>query len=247
MLLGAAYTDHETFGGHGTWNAEYGYSFRGDGLLTLAAGTAFRAPDATDLYSIFGGNPDLDPEESKSYEISFRQPVGERQSVSITAFRNDIDDLISFVVTGPISGENRNVDKARIDGVEAVWQFDGEKWSTRAAATLQDPRDRTTDERLLRRARENYTAAVTRRFGAHEVALDILYAGERRDFNAITFDGFVKLDAYWLANLAAKVALGEHFTLVARIENLLDEDYELAHTYNTMGRSYFGAIRYEFR
>jgi vitamin B12 transporter len=247
MLLGAAYTDHETFGGHGTWNAEYGYAFRGGGLLTLAAGTAFRAPDATDLYSIFGGNPDLDPEESTSYEIGFRLPIGKQQSVSITAFRNDIDELINFVVTGPISGENRNVDKARIDGVEAAWQFDGEKWSTRATATLQDPRDRTTDERLLRRARENYTAAVARRFGAHEVALDVLYAGERRDFNAVTFDGLVKLDAYWLANLAGKVALGEHFTLVARIENLLDEDYELADTYNTMGRSYFGAIRYEFR
>ncbi len=109
------------------------------------------------------------------------------------------------------------------------------------------PRNETTDERLLRRARENYTAAVARRFGAHEVALDVLYAGERRDFDAIDFVGFVQLDAYWLANLAAKVALGEHFTLLARIENLLDEDYELAHTYNTMGRSYFGAIRYEFR
>jgi vitamin B12 transporter len=246
-LLSAAYTDHETFGGHETWNAEYGYAFADGGLLTIAAGTGFRAPDATDLYSFFGGNPDLEPEESTSYEIGFRQPFGERQSVSFTAFRNDIDDLINFVVTGPISGENRNVDKARIDGVEASWQYDGDKWHAQATATLQDPRNETTGERLLRRARENYTAAVARRFGVHEVALDVLYAGARRDFNSITFDGFVKLDAYWLANLAATVALGERFTLVARIENLLDEDYELAHTYNTMGRSYFGAIRYAFR
>jgi vitamin B12 transporter len=249
LLLGAAYTDHETFGGHETWNAEYGYAFGGGGLVTIAAGTAFRAPDATDLYSIFGGNPDLEPEQSTSYEIGFRQPLGDRQSVAVTAFQNDIDNLIVYVVTNPntFAGENRNVDKARIDGVEAAWEFDGEKWSARAAATLQDPRDETTGERLLRRARENYTAAVARRFGAHEIAFDVLYAGERRDFDAITFDGLIKLDAYWLANLAAKVALGEHFTLVARIENLLGEDYELAHTYNTMGRGYFGAIRYEFR
>ena len=247
VLLGGAYTDHETFGGHATGNFEYGFAHEGGGLLTLSAGTGFRAPDATDLYSIFGGNPDLEPEESTSYEIGFRQPIGEQHSVSVTAFRNDIDDLITFVATGPISGENRNVDKARIDGIEAAWQFDGEKWFASAAATLQDPRNENTDERLLRRARENYTAAVARRFGAHEVGLDVLYAGERRDFDAIDFVGFVRLDAYWLANLAAKLALSEYFTLVARIENLLDEDYELAHTYNTMGRSYFGAIRYEFR
>jgi vitamin B12 transporter len=114
-------------------------------------------------------------------------------------------------------------------------------------ATLQDPRDLTTDERLLRRARENYTAAIARRFGGHELALDLLYAGERRDFDNSDSVGQTRLAAYWLANLSARIALGERFTLFARIENLLDEDYEPADTYNSMGRAYFGAIRYEFR
>ena len=246
LLLGAAYTDHETFGGHATWNAEYGYAFEAGSLVTFAAGTAFRAPDATDLYG-FGGNPDLEPEESQSFEASWRQAVGERQSFSLTAFRNDIDELIEFVVIDPdtFEGENRNVAKARIEGIEAAWQYDGEHWGARAAATLQDPRDRTTDARLLRRARENYTAAIARRFGdGHEVAVDLLYAGERRDFG---FPSQAVLPAYWLANLSAKVALSERFTLVARVENLFDEDYELASGYNTMGQSFFGALRYEFR
>ena len=44
------------------------------------------------------------------------------------------------------------------------------------------------------------------------------------------------LPAYWLANLSAKVALAERFTLLARMENLFDEDYELASGYNTMGQ-----------
>ncbi len=246
LLLGAAYTDHETFGGHATWNAEYGYAFGASSLVTFAAGTAFRAPDATDLYG-FGGNPDLEPEESQSVEASWRQAVGERQSFSLTAFRNDIEELIEFVVIDPdtFEGENRNVAKARIEGIEAAWQYDGERWGARAAATLQDPRDRTTDARLLRRARENYTAAIARRFGdGHEVAVDLLYAGERRDFG---FPTQAVLPAYWLANLSARVALSERFTLVARVENLFDEDYELASGYNTMGQSFFGALRYEFR
>jgi len=246
LLLGAAYTDHETFGGHATWNAEYGLAFGAGTLFTIAAGTAFRAPDATDLYG-FGGNPGLDPEESQSFEASWRQAIGERQSFSLTAFRNDIDELIEFVVTDPstFDGENRNVAEARIEGVEAAWHYDGERWGARAAATLQDPRDRTTDARLLRRASENYTAAIARRFGdGHEIALDLLYAGERRDFG---FPSPVVLPAYWLANLSAKVAFSERFTLVARMENLFDEDYELASGFNTMGRSVFGALRYEFR
>ncbi len=183
----------------------------------------------------------------RASKLSWRQAIGERQSFSLTAFRNDIDELIEFVVIDPdtFEGENRNVAKARIEGVEAAWHYDGERWSARAAATLQDPRDRTTDARLLRRARENYTAAIARRFGdGHEVAFDLLYAGERRDFG---FPSPIVLPAYWLANLSAKVALSERFTLVARVENLFDEDYELASGYNTMGQSFFGALRYEFR
>jgi vitamin B12 transporter len=213
--------------------------------VVLSVGTAFRAPDATDLYG-FGGNPDLDPEESTGYELSFRRALGERQAFSIALFRNDIDDLIDFFVTDPdtFEGENRNVDRARIDGVEAAWHYAGEAWSASVAATWQDARDRATDERLLRRARENYTAAVARRFGPHEVALDVLYAGERRDFG---FPSQTVLDPYTLVNLAAKLALGERFTLVLRAENLFDEDYELASGFNTMGQAFFGALRYEFR
>jgi vitamin B12 transporter len=245
FLLGTAYTDHETFGGHATWNAEYGFAISEGGLVTASAGTGFRAPDATDLYG-FGGNPDLDPEESQSLEVSWRQAIGERQSISLSVFRNDIDELIEYVVTDPdtFAGENRNVAEARIEGLEAGWRYQGEAWTASATATLQDPRDRTTDARLLRRARENYTAALARRFGAHEIGMDVLYAGERRDFG---FPSQTVLPAYWLANLQAKIALGERFTLVARAENLFDEDYELASGYNTMGQSFFGALRYEFR
>jgi vitamin B12 transporter len=245
FVLGAAYTDHETFGGQATGNIEYGYAFNEQSVLSVSVGTGFRAPDATDLYG-FGGNPDLDPEESVSGEISWRQAIGDRQSYSLTAFRTDIDDLIDFFVIDPdtFEGENRNVDEASIEGVEAAWQYQDEDWTARVAATWQDARDDITGERLLRRARENYSAALARRFGGHEVELDVLYAGERRDFG---FPSQIVLDAYTLVNLSGRIALGERFTLLLRAENLFDEDYELASGYNTMGQSFFGALRYEFR
>ncbi|MGH8197233.1 MAG: TonB-dependent receptor domain-containing protein [Steroidobacteraceae bacterium] len=244
LLVAAAYTDHETFGGHATWNAEYGFAIGERALVTAAAGTAFRAPDATDLFG-FGGNPELDPEESRSYELSYRQRIGDRQSMTLTAFRNEIDDLIEFVVLDfdTFEGENRNVERARIDGLEAAWRYDGERWAARATATLQDPRDLITNQRLLRRAQENFTLGVLRRIGSHRFAVDLLYAGDRKDF------GFppMRMPAYWLANLSASIAFSERWTLLARMENLFDEDYELASGFNTMGRSLFVALRHEFR
>ncbi len=245
LLAGAAYTDHETFGGHATWNAEYGYAIGERALVTVGAGTAFRAPDATDRFG-FGGNPDLNPEESQSVELGYRQRIGAHQALSVTAFRNEIDELIQFVVTDfeTFEGENRNVERARIDGVEAAWRYDGDQWAARASATLQDPRDAVTNARLLRRARENFTLAVARRIREHEIALDLLYAGERRDFG---FPAQTRLPAYWLANLSAKLAISPRWTLLARMENLFDEDYELASGFNTMGQSLFVTLRHEFR
>ena len=245
LLLAAGYTEHETFGGHPTWNAEAGFALGAATTLTLAAGRAFRAPDATDLYG-FAGNPSLDPERSRSYEASLRHDSADGQRYSLTLFRNEIDDLVQFVITDftTFDGENRNVERARIDGLEAAWHYDGERWAARASATLQDPRDRITDARLLRRARENLALGVLRRIGAHEIAIDLLYAGERKDFG---FPDPVTMPAYWLANLSARVAVNERWTLLARMENLMDEDYELAHGFNTMGRSLFVALRHEFR
>jgi len=244
LLLAGGYTDHETFGGHETWNAEFGFPIGAATRLTLAAGQAFRAPDATDLYG-FGGNAALGPERSQSYEASLRHDTQGGHHLSLTLFRNQIDDLIEFVVTDfeTFEGENRNVERARIDGLEASWRYDAERWGLRATATLQDPRDLVTGERLLRRAGENFTLAVSRRIGAHEIAVDLLYAGDRLDF------GFppVTMPAYWLANVSASVAINERWTLLARMENLLDEDYELARGFNTMGRSLFVAARHEFR
>ena len=72
----------------------------------------------------------------------------------------------------------------------------------------------------------------------------MLAAGDRLDFG---FPGAVRLDAYLVAGLSARLALTDRWTLTARIENLLDEQYELANSYNTMDRSAFAALRYEFR
>jgi vitamin B12 transporter len=245
VLLATGYTDHSTFGGHTTWNAEYGLALRPGLSVFAATGTAFRAPDSTDRFG-FGGNPDLDPERSRQYEVGLRGRIGERQSWSASVFRNQVNDLIQFVTVSfdPFVGENRNVELARITGVDLDWQYRGELWQLRAGLNLQQPRDLADDSRLLRRARRNATFALARRFGSGRVGLDLLAAGNRRDFG---FPEPVRLGGYMLANLSAQWTFGDRLTLTARVENLLDRDYELASGYNTVGRSLFASLRYSLR
>jgi len=236
--------DHETFGNELTWNAEFGAAFDSGTRVTLSGGTAFRAPDSTDRFG-FGGNPDLDPEVSRQVEISVRQKLGEQHQLSLSAFDNRIDDLIEYVITDftTFEGQNQNIDRARIQGVELGYNFTGVAWHARAELTLQDPRDETTDELLLRRSREALVIAVNRDVGALDVGVDIAAVGERKDFG---FPTNVTLDAYTLVNATLRYRVNGGLTLQGRLENLFDEDYALAEGYRTEGRSYTVGVRYSF-
>jgi vitamin B12 transporter len=240
--LALGYTDHETAGSALTWNVEYGYALGEGTLLYGLGGTGFRAPDATDRYG-FGGNPALEPERSLGLEAGIRHRIDDRHSLSLAAFRNEIRDLIEFVTLSydPFAGENRNVAEARIDGLEAAWDYESAPWRARVAAVHQDPRNRTTGEQLMRRARDSVTVSVQRTLGPVELGVDVLAAGERKDFG---FPEPVTLDAYVLANLNALWQLTPSVALVGRVENLLDEQYELAHTFNTPDRGVYVAMRY---
>jgi vitamin B12 transporter len=245
VLVATGFTDHETFGNETTWNMEYGVTLPSRTRLSFAAGTAFHAADATDRYG-FGGNPELEPERSRQLEVGVRQPIGTAHELSLSAFSNEVDDLIVFRITDPVTfeGRNENVEKARIRGVEAGYSLSGASWSARIEAWMHDPENRTTGERLLRRAREGASLTVQRRFARAELGLDFLASGERRDFG---FPAQSTLDGYVLVGAAARYDLTDSWSVQARVDNALDEEYELANGFNTAGRSFTLATRYRFR
>jgi len=163
LLAAVGYTHHETFGNHTTWNLEYGYAAGSTTLVTASAGTAFRAPDSTDRYG-FAGNPDLKPESSRNLELGLRQRLSPRQTLGLSAFENRIDDLIQYVamptVDNPYNGVNENVDRARIRGLEAAWEYSDADWQARLAASRQDPVNLADGTTLLRRAKQSATLSL---------------------------------------------------------------------------------------
>jgi vitamin B12 transporter len=83
--------------------------------------------------------------------------------------------------------------------------------------------------------------SALRQLGRFDVGVDLLAAGERKDF---AFPEPVTLDSYVLVNLTAGVRLTDALTLRARLENVFDEEYKVADGYSTAGFGVFVSLRY---
>ena len=242
LLLALGYTHHETFGSRGTWNFEYGRILAPDWRLTLAAGTAFHAPDSTERFG-FGGNARLQPERSRQGRAGLRWTPGEGQELQLSAFENRVDGLIQYVLIDPVNFvyQAQNVESARIRGAEAEYRWHSGAWELRGSYSIQDPRDLTTGQTLLRRARRNVLASALYETGRFSADTELQLAGPRVDF------GPVYLGGYALLNLGCRYELAPGWSAQLRLDNALDRRYELASGYNTAARTLTLAMRYRMR
>ena len=234
--LSLRHDDNSVFGSANTGSVAAGWRFSPTTRTYLSYGQGFRGPTLNEQYSpgfggFYAGNPDLDPERSRSAELGIEFTPAPNQRFTASLYSTRISNLISF--TGPMS-RAENVQHARIEGSEFAYVGSGGDWQWSANATLQDTRNEDTDTQLLRRPKFKANLVLERNFGSTlRVGGELVHAGKRDDF------GGVELPSYNVLNLRASWRFANDWRLTARIENLTDRDYELVHGYNTPGRSGF--------
>lgn len=233
-------TDHETFGKHTTWNAEYALEISDAWTFNTGIGHAFRAPDATDRFG-YCGNPSLRPELADEVQLGFRFEPGTGHSVDIEFYSTDIDDLIdvefdpqTFACTAG------NIARAEIRGTQLGYEFRGERFVFRAEFVRQSADDVITGARLLRRAEETATLSYTQDVGAHRFGLSLVASGDREDFGGVSLPGYV------LANLSGQIRLSDAWVLHSRIENLFDTQYQTAASYRMQERAGYIELKYRW-
>lgn len=238
--LSARHDNNSQFGGKTTGQAAWGFDINDDMSLRASWGQGFRAPNFNELYypgffGLFEGNPDLDPESSRSAELGFNFDIGSRQTIKLSAYRTSVDDLIAFE---GLDFSAINIKHALLKGAEVEYQYKGETFSLSANAGWQDARDLDNDTKLLRRADRKLNIKADFKINDQwDWGLDFQAASERPDFSAPT-PGYGRIDARLAYHFA------DAWSLEARLENLGDKDYELIPGYNTPGRNGLITLRW---
>jgi len=235
VQVGIRNDDDEQFGGKTTGGITLGQQLPGGHQLTLAYGTAYKAPSFNELYFPGFGNPDLEPEESESFELGLS---GSHWSVNL--YNTEIDQMIGF---DPVTYAAVNIDSARIRGLEVAGRRSLAEWDLAATLTLLDPENRASGNEghdLPRRARESLRLDADRDFGRYSAGVSLVAEGKKYDDLANTRE----IDSYVTVDLRAAAAVGKDWSLLFKVQNLFDESYETASYYPQAERSFFLTLRY---
>ncbi|MDB5743743.1 MAG: TonB-dependent receptor, plug [Polaromonas sp.] len=229
------------FGGKTTGSAAYAYAFTPQWRASASAGTAFRAPTLYQRFSQYGVAT-LVPESSRNLELGLRWSQG-ASSAGLVAYRNKLDNLISFVGPGTCAspfGCYANTARAEYVGATLTAAHAVGGVNLAASLDLQNPRDLATGKALARRAKRHGTLSADTRAGSWLLGAEAQFSGKRFDDVANT----TPLSGYSLFNLSASTPLARDWTLLARVDNLADKQYELARTYATAGRSLYVGVKW---
>ena len=245
LEAGTRYTDHSDFGKHITWQVAASANFDETGTrIHGSAGTGFRAPSLNELFGPFGSDPNLDPEESKSFDLGFEQKaLDDKLTFGSTAFYSEFKNEIvySFVTFG-----YQNLPGSNYAGLEnfVSYQLTEDLFTQLTYTRLSSDVDNNLGNNDAAR-RPNDTISFLIDWQATEklnLNTDVLYYGKRRTSGFST----TELDPFWTANFKARYEINKDFDVFGRIDNLFDEDYEYASSFNTPGRSFYAGATYKF-
>lgn len=241
----SARQDRSVYGSQNTGAAGYGYDF-GNGLrATASVGTSFRAPTFNELYYPGYGLETNQPEKGRNREVGLRYD-GDGFQVDASYFHNRLTDMIVSSTPCPdgrASSCAYNVNKGLLEGFSLAGSTRLMGVNLRASLDWQDPRDETSGKQLARRAKKFANLAADYTLGTVKTGAEVTLSGERFDNAANTN----RLGGYGLVNLYSSWQFTPDWSLLVRVNNVGDKQYETARFYNTSGRTWFAALRYGIR
>lgn len=225
--LGIRVEDNEKYGTHTVAQGAVRYQLLPTTSIYANIGTAFKAPTLNDMYG-YGGNSQLDPEESISYEIGVDQKLNHNISTGVSVYYTEVDHLIEsrcvavcngdWVNTFPVY-QNINIDQASMQGAEWYGKWQQDDLFLKASFNYVKAVNEDTDKELSRRPRRSLTLSTGLQNEIYGISASLSAKSRAKDYQQNT-PGYATVDinGYWNVNPQVKV--------FANIENVGDVEYK---------------------
>ncbi len=219
----------------------------------------FRTPTLTNLFSANPtniGNPNLLPEIGNSFDIGVDRKLGTFGLLRLTAFQNDISNVIAFQRVAPavngISGIYTNIGEVQTRGIEA-------SVNARLAPNLYGFVNYTlNDPKIIKDGNSAVQGKELRFAGADKLSMGVSYENSYGWYGSLALNslsgyptdnanteflpGFTSFDANFVAPLNEDRSL----TLNASVQNILNQRYQLFAGFPDAGRTFRTGIDWKF-
>ncbi|OCC15339.1 TonB-dependent receptor [Dissulfuribacter thermophilus] len=255
LTLGGRYDDHSVFGSEFNPRLAAMLTVNPSTRIRLLIGRSFKSPTIRQLYYKepfrhssywYKSNPNLSPENSWGYSFGIEKTFMKKHALSLTVFRNDIDDMVARVETDEtIDGlpviSYENINKAYTQGIElglqTVLPF-GLDLSINY--TFLDTEDKNTHKELT--YSPNNTLALRLGYQNKDCGLRLSIGTQFVDDMYKDRDNTKKTDDYWLTEAKIIKDLNSHLSLSLEVDNLFDTNYGEPER-DWLGRTIFVSIK----
>ncbi|MDX4063964.1 TonB-dependent receptor [Aliarcobacter skirrowii] len=207
-------------------------------------GTGYNTPSFIQLYKTsWGGNPDLNPEKTKSYDVGI-----EYKGFSITYFNTKVNNLIQSIEIAPWTYQNKNIEgDSKFKGTEIAYKNEViEDLLLNLSYTNLSAKDANGDK-LLNRPTNKFNFGVDY-YGLKDFHININgeYIGTRYSPNINWGNPDVKTGNYTIWNAVIDYQANKNFSTYIKLDNMFNKDYQIVDGYATSQRAAYLGIKASF-
>ena len=215
--VGLRVEDNELFGSHTVGQGAIRYHFLPNASVYANIGSAFRAPTLNELYSQWGGNENLEPEESISYEFGLDYGITNNLIANLSVYRTNVDNLIVYS-----NSRNQNVDEAHFTGGEVALKWKKDDLFLTTGYAYVKTENKATGLEIAYRPKQTFTLTTGLENPVYGISTSLIarsHSNASNSANSVKVPGYATVDfnAYWNINPTVKV-----FT---NIQNIGDVQY----------------------
>lgn len=236
--LGLRHDNNQQFGSENTWNAAISVPVGQSNEFILSYAEGFRAPTFNNLYYPNYGNPNLDAEKSKSYELQWRSQLADTVRLESSIYRTNIRNAI--VSNKDTLYSLKNAEQVRINGFETSLQHELYGMQGTLNLSLVDARERKHGHQLPRIAKRTLSYDLDRKLGAFGVGGTWRLASHSTDavYNSKTYKTERKnIAGFGTLDLRGSWQAAQDLGFDLRLANIFDKGYTRA-LYDHEGGTY---------